>query len=53
MTKVQSAGAVVANNPAEVAEKSDIVVTMLPNSSHVMEAFNGENGILQYATHLV
>jgi len=47
MTTVQGAGAVVAHNPAEVAEKSDIIVTMLPNSSHVMEAFNGENGILQ------
>ena len=47
MNQVKSAGAVVANSPAEVAEKSEIIVTMLPNSSHVMEAFNGENGILQ------
>jgi len=45
--KVKEAGAVVANNPAEVAEQSDTIITMLPNSSHVMECFNGGNGILQ------
>lgn len=44
---VKEAGAVVVNSPAEVAAQSDTIITMLPNSSHVMEAFTGENGILK------
>lgn len=47
MSKLQDAGAHIAQHPAEVAEKSDTVLTMLPNNSHVLEAYTGENGILQ------
>lgn len=47
MTRLQDAGAHIGQNPAEVAEKSDTVITMLPNNSHVLEAYAGENGILQ------
>lgn len=38
-----------ARNPSEVAEKCDRLITMLPSSPHVMEAYNGTNGILSGA----
>lgn len=47
MCKLQDAGAHIGHNPAEVADKADVVITMLPNSSHVQEAYAGENGVLQ------
>lgn len=47
MSKLQEAGAEVGHNPAEIAEKSDVVITMLPNSSHVQDAYAGEHGIFQ------
>nr|CAH0105723.1 unnamed protein product [Daphnia galeata] len=49
MSKLQDAGAAIGHNPAEVAEKSDTIITMLPNSSHVQEAYAGENGVFQTA----
>ncbi|GJJ11993.1 hypothetical protein Clacol_006231 [Clathrus columnatus] len=36
----------VASNPAEVASASQIVLTMLPSSPHVKEAYYGNQGIL-------
>ncbi|KAG2689463.1 hypothetical protein I3760_09G139400 [Carya illinoinensis] len=33
--------------PFEVAEASDVVITMLPSSSHVFDVFTGPNGLLQ------
>ena len=33
MSKLQDAGAHIGHNPAEVAENSDTIITMLPNSS--------------------
>ncbi|KAH9747720.1 hypothetical protein WN944_011972 [Citrus x changshan-huyou] len=33
--------------PFEVAEASDVVITMLPSSSHVLDVYNGPNGLLQ------
>lgn len=48
MSKLHDAGAHIAHHPAEVAERADTVITMLPNSSHVQEAYAGENGILKY-----
>ncbi|KAI1369442.1 NAD binding domain of 6-phosphogluconate dehydrogenase-domain-containing protein [Xylaria arbuscula] len=46
--EVQSKGAVtVADSPKEVAEQSDVVITMLPAGSHVREVFtNKETGLL-------
>lgn len=32
--------------PFEVAEESDVVITMLPSSNHVMEVYKGPNGLL-------
>ncbi len=41
-----SLGAETGLNPAEVASKSDIIITMLPNSPHVVSVISGDNGIL-------
>ncbi len=40
-------GAEVAGSPKEVAEQSDIVVTMLPDSPQVEEVVAGEDGVLE------
>ncbi|CAM6097434.1 unnamed protein product [Calypogeia fissa] len=39
-------GASVAKTPLEVAEESDVVITMLPASAHVQEVYTGSNGLL-------
>ncbi|KAI0404348.1 3-hydroxyisobutyrate dehydrogenase, variant [Xylaria palmicola] len=46
--EVQAKGAVtVANSPREVADQSDVVITMLPKGSHVRDVFtNKETGLL-------
>jgi 2-hydroxy-3-oxopropionate reductase len=38
-----------ANSPSEVASVSEIIITMLPNSSHVEEVILGVNGVLEGA----
>src|SRR4029079_16223903 len=38
-------GATVVNTPREVAERSDIVVTMVPNTPHVEAAVFGPDGV--------
>ena len=43
------AGAKMAQSPADAAQQSDIVITMLPNSPHVKEAVMGANGVLDGA----
>lgn len=45
-----AAGALGAASPKEVAEHSDIIFTMLPNSQHVKEVITGDNGILNGAS---
>lgn len=40
-------GASGAGDPREVAESSDIVITMLPDSPDVREVVMGENGVLE------
>ncbi len=42
-------GTEVANSPREVAEKSDVVITMLPGPLEVREVIAGENGLLEGA----
>ena len=44
-----SEGADNASTPKEVAEKCDVIITMLPNSPHVKEVALGENGIIEGA----
>ena len=40
-----SCGAEEAANGKEVAQKCDVVITMVPNSPHVRAAVLGENGV--------
>ena len=40
-------GATVAKTPREVAERSDIIITMLPDSPQVEEVLAGEDGVLE------
>jgi 2-hydroxy-3-oxopropionate reductase len=40
-------GATVAGSPREVAQKSDVIITMLPDSPQVREVVAGEDGILE------
>lgn len=47
--EVVSAGAASAESGTLVAERSDIIITMLPNSPHVKKAVMGENGVLEGA----
>ncbi|PKH19993.1 2-hydroxy-3-oxopropionate reductase [Enterobacterales bacterium CwR94] len=42
-------GATVADSPKSVAEQSDVIITMLPNSPQVREAALGKNGIVDGA----
>ncbi|MFT4007603.1 MAG: 2-hydroxy-3-oxopropionate reductase [Lacrimispora sp.] len=44
---VAAAGGISYKNPREVAEHSDMIFTMLPNSPHVKTVVSGENGILE------
>ena len=45
-----AAGAKVAASAKEVAEKSDVIITMLPNSPHVKAAILGPDGVLEGIT---
>jgi len=40
-------GAESAQNPKEIAEKSDIIITMLPDNPDVEEVILGENGVIE------
>ena len=44
-----SAGAQAAGTPKEVAEQTEIIVTMLPNSPHVRQVVLGDKGIIEGA----
>lgn len=44
--EIHELGGEVVDTPAEVAEKVDRIVTMLPSSPNVLEVYNGPNGIL-------
>ena len=46
---IKGDGAAVADSNRAVAEASDIVITMLPNSPHVKEAVLGEGGVIEGA----
>lgn len=45
--ELASEGATVAGSPKEVAEQSDIIITMLPDSPQVEEVLAGEGGVLE------
>lgn len=46
---VEQYGAIASKSVSELAEKSEVFFTMLPNSSHVEEVVLGENGIISHA----
>ena len=46
VNQLVEAGAASAQSAKEVAENSDVIITMLPASKHVKEVVLGENGIL-------
>ncbi|XP_010245774.1 PREDICTED: probable 3-hydroxyisobutyrate dehydrogenase, mitochondrial isoform X2 [Nelumbo nucifera] len=46
MKKFLEKGVVAKETPFEVAEASDVVITMLPSSSHVLDVYTGQNGLL-------
>uniref|UniRef100_A0AAY5L0I5 6-phosphogluconate dehydrogenase NADP-binding domain-containing protein n=1 Tax=Esox lucius TaxID=8010 RepID=A0AAY5L0I5_ESOLU len=45
--ELQELGAQIVDNPAEVADKADRIVTMLPSSPNVIDVYTGANGILK------
>lgn len=47
--ELAAAGAEVASSPKDVASKTEVIVTMLPNSPHVKAAVLGPNGVLEGA----
>ncbi len=47
--EVMAEGAAMARTSKEVAQHSEVVITMLPNSPHVKAAVLGENGVLEGA----
>ena len=49
MEEIIADGAIAAASCREVAEKSELVITMLPNSPHVHSAVLSENGVLEGA----
>ena len=49
VAEVVSAGAEKGDSPKDVASKSEIIITMLPNSPHVKEVILGENGVVEGA----
>ncbi len=49
LKELEAEGAVIAASSKEVAEKSDIIITMLPNSPHVKEVLFGADGVVDGA----
>ncbi len=47
--ELATAGAEVASSAKEVAQKTDVIITMLPNSPHVKDVVMGPNGVLEGA----
>lgn len=47
--EVVAAGATAAATPKSVAEQTDVIITMLPNSPHVRQVVLGENGVIEGA----
>ncbi|XP_036372252.1 3-hydroxyisobutyrate dehydrogenase, mitochondrial-like [Megalops cyprinoides] len=45
--ELQDLGAQILDSPADVADKADRIITMLPSSPNVIEAYTGPNGILK------
>ena len=46
MTALADGGALIAQSPADLAQRCDRILTMLPTSGHVLQVYTGDNGIL-------
>jgi 2-hydroxy-3-oxopropionate reductase len=49
LNEVVGYGATKGNSPEDVTEKSEVIITMLPNSPHVKEVILGKNGVIEAA----
>jgi 2-hydroxy-3-oxopropionate reductase len=49
LEEVVGAGAEKGSSPKDVAARTDVIITMLPNSPHVKEAVLGKNGVIDSA----
>lgn len=49
VAELVAAGAEAATSPKEVAQKCDLIITMVPNSPHVKQAVLGPNGVVEGA----
>jgi 2-hydroxy-3-oxopropionate reductase len=49
LEELEKAGAEVGASPSDVASKSDVIITMLPNSPQVKDVVLGKNGIIEGA----
>lgn len=49
VSEVCALGAEAGNSPKEVAERTDIIITMLPNSPHVKDVVLGAGGVIEGA----
>ena len=47
VSSLEKEGAGVAVSPADVAARSDVIITMVPSSPHIQQVFTGSEGILQ------
>lgn len=52
LKKFVDKGVPVKETPKEIAEASDVVITMLPSSKHVLDAYMGPNGLLHNSSNL-
>ena len=46
LKELVAAGAVAGSSPKEVASRTELIITMLPNSPHVKEAVLGKDGVI-------
>jgi 2-hydroxy-3-oxopropionate reductase len=50
MGELVDLGAIAADTPAEIAQKTEIIITMLPNSPHVKSVALGPEGLIEAAS---
>uniref|UniRef100_A0A0D9WT82 3-hydroxyisobutyrate dehydrogenase n=2 Tax=Leersia perrieri TaxID=77586 RepID=A0A0D9WT82_9ORYZ len=52
MKKFSDDGIPTKRSPLEVSESSDVIITMLPSSAHVLDVYNGQDGLLTNGSRL-
>ncbi|XP_042454940.1 probable 3-hydroxyisobutyrate dehydrogenase, mitochondrial isoform X1 [Zingiber officinale] len=52
MKKFSDKGICTKETAGEIAESSDVVITMLPSSANVLDVYTGQNGLLSSGSHL-